>query len=138
MPNPAAETSEPTSSGTFEPTVLDSRPETGPATSMPSVAGTRNRPACVTLAANPKPADFDCSTNCGTRMNEEYMPKPNSRAARFVVQTPRRRIICMSTTGEWLRHSHQIHTGISTAVATKSVRVLPEVQPQTEPSLIAM
>src|SRR6476619_5762073 len=107
MRNPAAETSEPMRSGTFDPTVLERRPEIGPATSMPRVAGTRNRPAWVTLAAKPNPSALGCSTNSGTRMKDENMPKPNSRAARFVVQTPRRRIMCMSTTGAWLRDQHR-------------------------------
>src|SRR5690349_13420639 len=135
MVNAAQEKSEPSSNGSFEPTVVESRPEIGPASSIPSVAGTKNRPAFVTEAANPKPVEDGSSTNSGTRTNDEYMPKPNTSAARFVVQTPRSRIMRMSTTGARLRDSAQIQTGISTAATAKSASVLPDVQPQLSPSL---
>src|SRR3954466_7903384 len=128
MTNAAQETSEPISSGTLEPTVGERRPDTGPATRTPAVAGTIKIPASVTEAPNPNPVDSGNSTNCGTSTNDENMPKPNRSAARFVVQTPRSRIICMSTTGELLRSSDQTHTGIRTAAAAKRASVLPEVQ----------
>src|SRR3954451_25129984 len=133
MKNPAAERREPMSSGTFEPTVLDRRPEIGPASSMPSVAGTRKSPASVTDAPNPKPVDFGSSTNSGTSTNEANMPNPSTSAARFVVHTGRSRIICMSTSGARLRDSDQTHTGISTAAAAKRRSVFGDVQPQLAP-----
>ena len=79
--------------------MLESRPEIGPATSIPSVAGTRKSPASVTDAPKPKPVDVGSSTNCGTSTNEANMPKPSTSAARLVVHTGRSRIICMSTSG---------------------------------------
>src|SRR6185437_13198853 len=108
------EKSAPRTSGTREPTVLESRPEIGPATSIPSVAGTRKSPASVTEA--PK-------------------PKPSASAARFVVHTGRRRIICMSTSGARLRDSAQTQTGISTAAAANRTSVFGDVQPQVGPWL---
>src|SRR5690242_18661594 len=123
-------------SGTREPTVLESRPEIGPATSIPSVAGTRKSPASVTEAPKPKPSEAGSSTNSGTSTNEANMPKPSTSAARFVVQTGRSRIICMSTSGARLRDSDQTHTGISTAAAANRPSVFGDVQPQVGPSLI--
>lgn len=40
-------------------------------------------------------------TNWGSRTKEEYIPTPTSTATRFVVQTPRIRIILMSTSGSF-------------------------------------
>src|SRR6478752_2081424 len=135
MRNPAAETSEPTSSGTREPTVLERRPEIGPATSMPSVAGTRKRPASVTDAPKPKPVETGSSTNWGTSTNEANMPKPSTSAARLVVHTGPSRIICMSTSGERLRDSTRTQSGISTTASANRPSVRADVQPQLEPWL---
>src|SRR5512132_881384 len=110
--NATHENNAPRISGTREPTVLESRPEIGPATSIPSVAGTRKIPASVTEA-----------------------PKPSTKAARLVVHTGRSRIICMSTSGERLRDSAQTQTGISTAAAAKRTSVRGDVQPQVAPWL---
>src|ERR1700729_2942773 len=41
-------------------------------------------------------------------MNDAYMPAPSRKAARLVVQTPRMRIIVMSTSGFLLRVSTKI------------------------------
>ena len=115
--------------------MLESRPEIGPATSIPRVAGTRKRPAWVTDAPKPKPVDSGSSTNCGTSTNEANIPKPSTRAARFVVHTGRSRIICMSTSGARLRDSDQTQTGISTAAAANRRSVFGDVQPQVGPWL---
>src|SRR3954467_7398745 len=130
------EISEPSCSGTFEPPVVESRPDTGPAISIPRVAGIMNTPASVTDEPKPNPVDFGSSTNSGTRMNDENIPNPNTSAARFVVQTARIRIIRMSTSAAAVRASTQTQTAASTAAMTKRLTVRGEVQPQVSPSLI--
>src|SRR5436190_4909631 len=126
----------PSTSGTFEPTVVDRRPDTGPTNSIPTVAGTMKTPAAVTEAPNPNPVDSGSSTNCGTSTNDENMPKPMTSAARFVVQTGRSRIICMSTSGAALRDSTLIQSGNTTAATVKKARVRVESHPHDAPSLM--
>ena len=53
----AAVRRQPATSGTFAPTEVESLPAIGPTTSMPSVAGRRKTPACVTDAPKPTPPD---------------------------------------------------------------------------------
>src|SRR5947209_479378 len=135
MTKATQETSAPSSNGTFDPTVLDSRPETGPASSIPIVAGTMNTPAFVTEAPKPKPVDLGSSTNWGTSTNEANIPNPNTSAARLVVHTGRSRIIRMSTSGAALRDSAHTHAGTSTSAAANKPSVRTDVQPQLAPSL---
>ena len=59
----------------------------------------------MTDAPKPKPADCGISTSLGTSRNEPNMPNPTISAVRFVVHTPRRRIIRMSTSGSATRSS---------------------------------
>ena len=69
--------------------------------------------------------------------NELYIPNPIRKPARLVVQTPRSRIICMSTSGQRDLASTRIHTTASTAAATRRPIVRAESQPQRGASLIA-
>ena len=94
-----------------------------------------NSPAWVTDDPKPKPVDFGSSTNSGTRMNDEYIPKPKTSAARFVVQTARIRIIRMSTSAARLRVSTQTHATASTAATANRPSTRAEVQPHDSPSL---
>src|SRR5690349_21618752 len=134
--NARHEVSAPSTSGTFEPTVAESLPETGPTKSMPIVAGTMNSPAWVTDAPNPNPVASGSSTNCGTSTNDANIPNPITRAARLVVHTGRSRIIRMSTSGAALRPSAHTHIGRTAAATAKSPSVRPESHPQVGPSLI--
>src|SRR5438874_13389613 len=111
MTNARADVRAPSTRGTFDPTVAESRPDTGPTSSIPTVAGTMKRPASVTEAPKPNPVDDGSSTNWGTRMNDANIPNPITSAARLVVQTGRRRIIRMSTSGASLRDSAQTQRG---------------------------
>ena len=53
-------------------------------------------------------------------MNDAYMPPPIRKAARLVVQTPRIRIIVMSTSGFSLRVSIVIQSAITITPASIS------------------
>src|ERR1700760_2872916 len=70
-------------------------------------------------------------------MNDEYMPKPSRAATVLVVQTPRIRIIRMSTSGCGERLSFRTQSGRTTAPIARRTRVLGELQPQTGASLTA-
>ena len=129
------ETNAPIRSGTLDPTVLDKRPDTGPASSIPSVAGTMNNPALVTEAPKPKPVLVGSSTSSGTSTNEANIPKPRTSAARLVVHTGRRRIMRMSTSGSSLRDSTRTHAAARTIAAASEPSVPAEIHPQLEPSL---
>ena len=52
--------------------------------------------------------------------NEPNMPKPTISAVTFVVQTPRIRIIRMSTSGSATRSSKRAHATSSAAAAASS------------------
>ena len=71
-------------------------------------------------------------------MNDEYIPAPSRNATRFVVQTPRIRIIDMSTSGSLLWSSTQIQAAITAAPAASSAIVLVPPQPQTVVCAIAI
>src|SRR5205807_9580614 len=64
-------------------------------------------------------------------MNEEYMPAPSRKAARFVVHTPLIRIIVMSTRGSRLRTSTAIHRKHTSTPKPSSPSVLKLPQPHT-------
>ena len=66
-------------------------------------------------------------------MNEPYMPKPSNVAAVFVVQTPRSRIIDMSTSGSRERDSAAIHPAISTSETANSPITRADAHPQVGP-----
>src|SRR4051812_12420490 len=92
-------TNAPATSGGFEPTYDAMRPADKPRKNIPTVAGSMNRPACVTVAPKPKPALSGVCTNAGRNAIGAYITAPNSNATRLVVQTAGRRIIRMSTSG---------------------------------------
>ena len=71
-------------------------------------------------------------------MNDEYIPAPSRNATRFVVHTPRIRIIDMSTSGSRLWTSTQIQAAITTAPAASSAIVLVPPQPHTVVCAIAI
>jgi hypothetical protein len=68
-------------------------------------------------------------------MNEAYMPNPSRAATEFVVQTPRIRIMRMSTSGCGLRDSLRIQTARSKMPTANTITVLAESQPHTGASL---
>jgi hypothetical protein len=80
---------------------------------MPIVDGSRYRPDTTTEAPKPKPVLFGSCANCGKMMNDAYIPAPSRKAARFVVHTPRMRIIVMSISGSLLRTSTATHTAMN-------------------------
>src|SRR5690349_7823198 len=130
-------TSAPSASGTREPTVTDILPATGPASSMATVAGSRNSPASVTDAPNPYEVEVGVSTNCGISTNDANMPKPIRVADRLVVQTGRRRSMAMSTSGSAIRCSTTTQATASIAASANSPSVCADPQPQLGPSLTA-
>ncbi len=97
--NAAALTTPPVTSENREPNRAEIRPASIPITNIVAVLGSRYRPESTTEAPNPKPVERGSCTNCGITMNDEYIPAPSRNAARFVVHTPRTRIISMSTSG---------------------------------------
>src|ERR1700722_4948797 len=128
---------EPSTSGTFDPTMPESRPPIGLVISIAIVVGTRKKPDWVTEAPNPQPVDAGVWTYWGIRMNALYMPKPSRSAAALVVETPRTRIIFMSTSGWGAVVSARTQTAPITTAATSRPTVLPEPQPQLDASLTA-
>src|ERR1700749_2612098 len=97
---------------------------------MPIVDGSRYRPETTTDAPKPKPVLLGSCANCGSTMNDEYIPAPSRKAARFVVQTPRMRIIVMSISGFELRTSTGTHSTVTAMPTASSASVLAEPQPQ--------
>jgi hypothetical protein len=97
----------------------------------------RNSPACVTEEPKPYPFETGVWTNCGMSTNELYIPNPSRNPARLVVQTPRMRIIPMSTSGLGDLVSVQIHTTATTTPTAMSPSVRADSQPQLGASLIA-
>ncbi len=91
----------------------------------------------MTEEANPYPARAGDSTYWGSRMNDEYIPNPSRNPTRFVVQTPRMRIIRMSTSGCEERVSLRTHDASSTRPSAKQPSVLDESQCQFTAWLIA-
>src|SRR6185312_9463545 len=77
------------------------------------------------------------STYCGSRMNDAYIPKPRSAATAFVVQTPRIRIIRMSTSGVAERDSLRTQSASSTTPTAMLPSVFAESQCQFAVSLTA-
>ena len=77
-------------------------------------------------------------TNSGISTNEEYIPAPTRNAAAFTVQTPRMRIIRMSTSGSIARDSLRNHSSASTAPASSRPSSRALAQPHDEPSLTAI
>src|ERR1039458_4951595 len=71
-------------------------------------------------------------------MNDAYMPAPSRNAARLVVQTPRIRIIVMSTSGSRLRTSTAIHSDENTRPIANRAIVLVPPHPQTVVCAIAI
>jgi hypothetical protein len=64
-------------------------------------------------------------------MNDEYMPAPSRNAARFVVHTPRMRIIVMSTSGIRLRTSTATQTAQNASPTASNASVLEPPHPHT-------
>ena len=71
-------------------------------------------------------------------MNEAYRPAPSRNAARFVVHTPRTRIIAMSISGSRLCNSTPIHAAHTAKPAANSVKVRVSPQPHTVVCAIAI
>src|SRR5579862_5626864 len=135
--NATAVNAEPTINAGLEPNRYATRPATAPSTPMLRAAGSRYRLETTTEAPNPKPVLFGSCANCGKTMNVEYIPAPSRNAVRFVVQTPRMRIIVMSISGMRLLLSTTTQTAITTRPAARTPTVRAEPQPQTVASLIA-
>ena len=70
-------------------------------------------------------------------MNDAYMPAPSRKAARFVVHTPRMRIIVMSISGLALRISTAIHTHDTASPAAINPSAFADPQPHVVVSEIA-
>ena len=70
-------------------------------------------------------------------MNDAYIPAPSRNAARFVVHTPRIRIIVMSISGSLLRTSTAIQATETARPTASRPSVFGEPQPQVVVSLIA-
>ena len=71
-------------------------------------------------------------------MNDEYIPAPSRNATRFVVHTPRIRIIDMSINGSRLWTSTHTHAAQTSTPAPNSAIVFVPVQPQTVVCAIAI
>jgi hypothetical protein len=112
-------------------------PATLPSTLIPSAAGRRYRLETTTEAPKPKPVYLGSWAMSGNTMNEQYMPAPSRNAARFVVHTPRIRIIVMSISGWRLRTSTSTHRPQTAIPAASSPSVFGEPQPQTVVCAIA-
>ena len=95
------------------------------------------RPDSVTEAPKPYPVTSGVCRNCGRKANSEYIPTPNSRATRLVVQTAGMRIIRMSMSGASLRTSTVTQPAHSTTDPTNSPTMVTDVQPHTLPWLTA-
>src|SRR5579864_945212 len=128
---------EPAMVARFDPNVRAIAPAAKPTMTIPTVDGTRYSPDTTTDAPKPKPVLFGSCANCGNRMNDEYMPAPSRNAVRFVVHTPRIRIIAMSISGSALRVSTATHAAQTTRPAAVSPSVRDEPQPHAVASLIA-
>ena len=113
------------------------RPAYRPRTVIPTVDGSRYRPDTTTEAPKPKPVLVGSWANWGKTMNDAYMPAPSRNAARFVVQTPRIRIIVMSISGLSLRTSTAYPGARDGEAQRTSPSVLGEPQPHVVVSLIA-
>ena len=71
-------------------------------------------------------------------MNELYMPAPTRNAAALTVQTPRMRIIVMSTSGSAARSSLRTQSDEQDGGRERTGRSSAgSPQPQSEPSLMA-
>ena len=70
-------------------------------------------------------------------MNDEYMPKPSRNATVFVVQTPRMRIMCMSTSGLALADSLRTQATSSPAPIASTINVFADNQCQLAASVTA-
>lgn len=84
----------------------------------------------MTDAPKPYPTFAGVSTKSGIRRNDEYMPKPSRAATAFVVQTPRMRIIRMSTSG--CRDRTSLHTQATRPVAPAASRTTVRAEPQCQ------
>src|SRR5436305_1029400 len=115
----------------LDPNLLATRPAAAPSRPIASADGNRYRLETTTDAPNPKPVLLGSCANSGKTMNDEYMPAPSRNAARFVVHTPRMRIIVMSTSGSRLRTSTATQIAPTTSPNASNASVLAEPQPQT-------
>src|SRR3954451_818651 len=127
--NESAVITAPATSGTFEPKRTERRPPNGLKIIIAIVQGTRKRPAWVTVEPKPYPVEVGDCTYCGIRTKALYIPKPISSAVRFVVQTPRSRIIAMSTSGCVARASARTQATARTTASRSSPSVFGEPQP---------
>src|SRR4051794_22113531 len=105
------------------------RPVNWPMPTIVTVEGARKSPAATTEAPNPYPVLSGSWTNCGIRMNDEYIPTPTRNATTLVVHTPWMRIIRMSTSGSGELTSSRIQKPRTSRPRAMPVSVLPEPQP---------
>jgi hypothetical protein len=89
-------------------------------------------------APKPNPVLAGSCANCGMTMNDAYIPPPRRNATRFVVHTPRMRIIDMSISGSRLRTSTATHAVHTARPMAKSTIVFVPPQPQTDVWAIAI
>src|SRR6266566_6151321 len=104
---------------------------------IPIVEGSRYRLETTPEAPNPNPVLLGSCANWGNTMNDEYMPAPSRNATRFVVHTPRIRIIVMSISGVRLLASTATQTIETMTPRRMRPSVLDDPQPQVVAWLIA-
>src|SRR4051812_20481869 len=126
-------TNAPATSGGFEPTYDAMRPADKPRKNIPTVAGSMNRPACVTVAPKPKPALSGVCTNAGRNAIGAYTPAPNSTGRGLVGRPAGRGLPRMPTSGTPAPASTTTHTTTSTSARTSRPTTRPDSQPQVGP-----
>ena len=134
---PIAEIALPATSGTLEPQRRSITPASGPITTIPTVAGTRNSPAVSTESANPYPVEVACSANCGITEKPANRPTPSRKATALVRHTAGIRIVSMSISGSAVLVSTAVQTTSTASPAASSPSVRTEAQPHACASLIA-
>jgi hypothetical protein len=94
-----------------------------------AACGSSRNPDSVTVTPNPNPEVAGVWRNAGRNAKLAYIPKPMSSATRFVVHTPRIRIMPMSISGCADRASRRIHTAATSSAKPNRPRVAGEVHP---------
>src|ERR687885_2360425 len=121
----------------FDPKRCASGPATSPTRNVATAWGSRITPDSVIDAPRPYPVAVGICRNSGMKANPAYIATPNSSAERFVVQTPRMRIMPMSISGCAARDSAHAQTVTTTTAAASSPSTAGEPQPQVGASLTA-
>ena len=92
----------------------------------------------TTEAPKPNPVEVGSCANCGRIRNEAYIPAPSRNATRFVVQTPRIRIIAMSINGSRECSSTITQAAVIASPSASRAIVLADNHPQLVVSEIAI